>query len=154
MIAAVLVASGCGADRLIPAERIYVDQSIPATAAAEALAVWNALGASSTIVSDRATATVTIMAGTETDCAPTPDGHIWIGQHQPDPIAAGGRAVYIRMACYVVDSPASVIAHELGHVFYIGHLDDPDALMKAFMDDTVPPVLTDADKAAYRAVWQ
>lgn len=45
----------------------------------------------------------------------------------------------------------AVLAHELGHSLAIGHVDDPSALMYYLMkDQPKPPILTEADKAAFR----
>lgn len=150
VIGAVFLAAGCGAE-LLPEQAVYVDPSVPMDAVVKATQVWGQVGARYTFVADAADIkTVTVTAGNEPDCLPSADGKLWVGATRSTP---AGDVVYIRMACYTDHSPATTIAHELGHVLTLGHIEGRPALMAAFYDDRAEPTLTSADRSAFAAAW-
>lgn len=145
VLAAVLVV-GCG--DIYPRPVIVVDQSVPMEAAVAAIRAWSVVAVPVEIATE-GVGNLLITAGAETDCETQPDGVLYVGAYRP----TDRDVIYIRMACYQDSSPAATIAHEMGHWYGIGHVGPEPGIMNAPFNEGPAPVISEADIAAFRAVW-
>lgn len=129
---------------------VYVDAPVPREAVEEALRVWEPVGGGGEVVTDDS-AFVFVRQGDESDCEPNTSGVTYTGALRHEP---WGTMIYVRMRCYRDGtSPAAIIAHEIGHLYGLDHIEGRPALMNAAIGDSAHPELTDADRKAFRDHW-
>lgn len=155
---------GCGThypeapgDPVFPAlTRIWINSEVPADAVVRGVKIWQDVGAyvEITTIPDGA---LHINPDVLIDCSPDPVAMTtWVGQDRGDEIV-------LRLPCFPgAGVPGStdairlsvVVAHEFGHALGLHHIPQQlHAIMNPSIDLSGSPVLSDADKEEFWAIW-